>query len=401
MFGSFPMEVLVYSILILHTETTQNVLLVSLFSKVDSWTTPQPHIWLPFRMQPLQTPEALPSSPELSHTSSTPTSCVELYERLQRWRYRQRIQWPGLFQSLTTSHSSEAPPTNLPAEACIESLPTISFKLSAAIHQDHKVRIYLNNIIICICDGCGALLPLKPVLSSSASTVSPPKKLVCGLASTSSDEVQDVNFVRCDQCAFTTPLGTLRRMLRLPPCGPSFPPTEAFALLTEALGAPTVLQTMPAAYRPWFLNPTCRMQGQDALLSLLGLRDECLIISDDPLPRIRSSSHYALRAERVLNAHFNSRPEFPYIPFSIASLIPDSSNDKSLHSSVDDSTQHVAALVSEAQRLCKTVTASDTNRNNVAASLFRIKNISIEYEQEQVKVRLHNHIVRPTSFEAL
>lgn len=297
---------------------------------------------------------------------------------------------------MTTSLVSEAPSKKLThLDTRPESSPVIAFQLSAMMHADHKVRIYLNNVCICICDGCGSLLPLEPVVASSDSTVSPPPKLFCAVPSTGNDEMQHINSVRCDQCTFTTPLGIVRRMLRLPSCGPSFAPTEAFALLSEAVGVPTVLQTMPAAYRSWFLDPACRAQGQDALLSMLGLRDECLIISDNPVPPIQSLKHYAVRAEQVLDAHFISCPQYPRIPFSVSTLIPDTSNDESAaHSVVEDSTRHVATLISEAQFLCKTVTASDANRKEIASSLFKMRNISIEYQQEQAKVRLYNHTQR-------
>lgn len=351
-------------------------------------------------MQLPSTPKALPATPIQPIFNSTPLACVQVYERLQRWRYRQRLRWPGLFRSLTIKHFSEVSPPKK-CNSHMRASGTRMFKMTATMQQDHTVRVYVNCVPICICDGCGALLQLNTPTPSSVSTVSPPDKLICITASSESDEIHRVSSVRCDQCAFTTPLGVVRRMLCLPSCGPVFAPVEAFALLAEAVSVPAVLQTLPPEYRPWFLDPICRTRGLDALISMLGLRDEFLISSPDPLPQIQSLNHYAVLAEHIMNTRLASCPEFPQIPFSISTLIPISISVEPTNSTIERYTCRASALVSEAQRLCRDVIAQNTHRTHIAASLFRIRTIATEYQHNQVKVRLYNHIQKPFPIDVI
>lgn len=88
---------------------------------------------------------------------------------------------------------------------------------------------------------------------------------------------------RCEACAFVTPLGIVRRLLRLHECGPVLPVSLAFTVLVEAVGAARAIKGVPEEHRSWFLDSKCRKAGLDGLFFALGLLDE-LRLEAEQLP---------------------------------------------------------------------------------------------------------------------
>lgn len=241
-----------------------------------------------------------------------------------------------------------------------------------------------------ICDGCACIQPLSSPSTSSDSTLPPPRAVID----------PPVEGLRCDVCAFVTTLGPVRRILRLPACGPCFDVNMAFALLVEAVGAPHAIKSCPDEHRSWFLDADCRKFGLDALLQMLGLSDEQVyresLQSVQPT-RFSTAREYAIETEKFIDS-YDPHADVPSIPFSVRELLP-AHNFSSHRATAADRSAH---LVDQAHHLWKTqLSSSDRKMNDRTLSKFQA--LSIEFRREIDEARLHNHIdciVPPTSFHA-
>lgn len=295
------------------------------------------------------------------------------YERLQRWRRRQRARWPGLFAPSIGTFS-----TDISCEARKE---LQSSTLIVQFHRDRSSQILINKVPIILCDGCAALQPLAQAQTSSASTQSPQ----------SQPALTGEEFVRCDTCAFTTPLGHLRRLLSLPSCGPSFPVDVAFSLLVEAVGAPAAIKSSSDEHTSWFLDTKCRERGLDALLIALGLCDEQLCTSPqafvDHIPLI----NYCLETERFIDNHA-SHPDIPHIQYSVTDLLVHAKVVE--YNQADIAAKRSSTLIAEANQIWKNILSS-SETVKYSQALHRLGTIGREFFLEQAKARQFNHNLRP------
>lgn len=309
-------------------------------------------------------------------------SGLSVYDRLQQWRRRQQVRWPGLFLGSVQTLFQ-------PRDSLRKQTGKLSTTIGVRFLRNRNTQIIVNDTLVALCDGCGSIQQLTTPLASSDSTQSPQQQT----------ESHPVESLSCDVCGFVSPLGPLRRLLRLPSCGPVFSPGLAFALLVEAVGAPKAIKSCSQDQRSWFLDADCRSQGLDALLAAIGVCDEQLCVSPRPCLDQLPLFEYCMETERFLKANA-PHPDVPSIPFSIADLMP-APTLKATHQAIQ-AAQRSANLVEEVKRIWKTLLSSPDSAVSTRG-LFRLNGLSHEYLSEQAKARKFNHNLRPipnTSFHA-
>lgn len=279
------------------------------------------------------------------------------YERLQRWRRRESKRWPGLFSpSLTTTPSAKG-----------------SHEISLVKLRNAHYSLLIDENPVSICDGCGSLMKVGCILASSDSTLPPSR----------SQDARET-FRQCQSCRFPTPVGPLRRLLGLQPCGPEFSTGVALSLLIEAIGIELALKERHPDLHSWFLDRSCRIDGMDAMMTALGIHEEQLCDSSPLSPYQDTISfaerQYILDAETFLR---NSIPDpmFPPLPFTITSLLGSTCN----HHAGLDAANRSNALIGEATRIWRNIGSHD-NRG-----LRKVKALGAEFLAEQMRARKLNH----------
>lgn len=295
-----------------------------------------------------------------SSATAPDRATLRIHMRLQRWRHRERTRQPGLFAS---------------SLACCTPEPPVSLQRL----RNGRCQLLISGAPIVLCGGCGALLvsPDAEHAASSASTQPP--------AGASTD-----SWVTCDGCSFTTPVGTLRRLLDLPDDrGPALAADIAQALLIEALGAPRSCKLHDKLLREWLLDLNSRTAGLDALCGALGVRDEQL--EPVAVTDAKDETLAMIEAERFLVRSI-PRDVMQPIPFSVAQLRTGSIDADSGTSAAEarEAAERAKTLVTEAVRIWRNAMGEATADAISAASILKLRALGKEYLVERTRARIYN-----------
>lgn len=300
-----------------------------------------------------------------AYTMSSTSPALRIHQRLQRWRRRERVRYPGLFAS------SLNPPVS-PPQVILQRL------------RNGRCKLLISGVSILLCDGCGALLSSPPEsehAESSASTLPP-----AGSANESR-----TFWIICDRCRFCTPIGTLRRLLDLSDDrGPALDAEVAQALLVEALGAPSTYKLQDKWLREWILDTKSRMEGLDALCGALGLRDEQLdaaTVFNDKHETIAMTEAERFLEKTVPSAFMNR------IPLSVIQIRAATLTTKCAlgMSEAQEAAERTKNLVTEAVRMWQNAISSNASGGPASASfVLKLRALGKEYLIERTQARSYN-----------
>lgn len=314
------------------------------------------------------------------------TSSLQVYERLQRWRRREAARWPGLFRHSMSPPLRKGLHSNDKNRTRENNITSNQRKSNMVVERlrNGLFRVLIDNAPIVICDGCGALLPLDRNPPSSASTISPQSSAKI----TTKPELS----IRCEVCNFLVPLGAIRRLLGLPPCGPEHAIQIALSLLIEAVGIQLSMRNRDPELHSWFLDRSCRTAGLDALLGAIGVREEQLYDSDliasqaTFQPANQIPCHYVQEADAFFRVNIPNE-ELPPLPCTIDILLGKSENNEQ----IEDATtaiERAAALVLEILRIWSKPSG---NQMTAKKNLLKMKAVGREFSVVLTKVRMLNH----------